>query len=165
MNKAELLVDRMKAARNWTLGLLEDIKDAAWFTMPAPNTTHVAWQVGHLAVSQVALVHVRCFDRPYDQCAPDGYRELFGKGSTPVAGSAAYPSIDDIRSAFDRLQDEVIQLVSGMSESSLAESIFGENHPMFSTKEGAIGTAVMHDTFHAGQIAILRRLAGKAPLR
>ena len=94
MNKAELLVDRMKAARNWTLGLLEDIKDAAWFTMPAPNTTHVAWQVGHLAVSQVALVHVRCFDRPYDQCAPDGSRAREGPN-------------DQLVNRIDRAGDEV----------------------------------------------------------
>lgn len=165
MTKNELLVDRLQSARNWTLSLLEDIEEPLWFEIPAAGVNHIAWQVGHLAVSQVALIHVRCFGRPADACGPAGFREKFGRGSTPVADPGRYPSISEIRSAFDGIHGEVIDLVRGMSDADLAGKTPGEPHPLFSTKEGAVGTAIIHEGFHAGQIAMLRRMAGKPPLR
>ena len=36
-------------ARSYTLGIINEIDEAAWFTMPPGCPTHVAWQVGHLA--------------------------------------------------------------------------------------------------------------------
>ena len=38
-------------------------------------------------------------------------------------------------------------------------------HPVFKTKLGAIDFSSQHELVHAGQIAMLRRLMGKAPLR
>lgn len=165
MNMNDFLRDRLTVARSWTMSLLEDIDESTWFDMPAPGTNHVAWQIGHLAASQVALIHVRCFGKDYDHCAPAGFREKFGKGSTPLADPSAYPSIADIRAAFDRIQTEALDLIAALSESDLDSPTGGEQHPLFSTKQGAIATAALHETFHAGQIALLRRLAGKPPLR
>ena len=165
MNKTEFLVDRLKAARGWTLGLLEDIEASAWFAMPGPGIGHVAWQVGHLTSSQVALIHVRCFDKSYDAVLPSGFREAFGKGSTPVASRGAYPAVAEIRTAFDRIQAEALELIAGMPETELALPPGSDPHPLFTTKRGAIATAALHETFHAGQIALIRRLSGKPPLR
>lgn len=165
MTKTELLVDRLQVARRWTKDLLADIDEGEWFNMPTAGVGHVAWQVGHLASSQVALIHVRCFGRDYEQCLPRRFREAFGRGSTPVAAAGQYPSIDEIRSAFDRIHAEAIQWVGGLPDADLGGPAGDEPHPFFNTKEGAIATAAMHETFHAGQIAILRRWAGKKPLR
>ena len=133
--------------------------------MPAPGINHVAWQVGHLAASQVALIHVRCFAKDYDHCAPAGFREKFGKGSSPLPDPSAYPAVADIRVAFGRIQAEAIDLIAAMSEADLNNPAGADPHPLFSTKQGAIATTALHETFHAGQIALLRRLAGKPPLR
>lgn len=165
MNMIEFLSDRLTVARAWTNDLLQDIDESTWFDMPAPGINHVAWQVGHLAASQVALIHVRCFAKDYDSCTPAGFREMFGKGSSPKADPSAYPGIADIRAAFDRIQAEAIELITTMPESDLNRPAGTEPHPLFSTRQGAIATAALHETFHAGQIALLRRLAGKPPLR
>lgn len=165
MHTLELLIDRLQVARNWTCNLLADIEEARWFDAPAPGAGHVAWQVGHLAASQVVLIHVRCFERTYTDHLSALFRDQFGRGSTPVANPAAYPPISDIRTAFDRIHRESIEMISGMNREELDSPTAGEPHPMFSTKAGAIGMAAMHETFHAGQIALIRRLAGKPPLR
>ena len=165
MTTLDLLIDRLHIARHWTANLLADIDEARWFDAPAPGAGHVAWQVGHLAASQVVLVHVRCFDRTYTDHLSAAFRDAFGRGSTPVANPAAYPPISDIRAAFERIHRESIELISGLNPAELDATVFGEAHPMFSTKGGAIGMAALHETFHAGQIALIRRLAGKAPLR
>lgn len=165
MKITDLLVDRLQTGRMWTNSLLADIEESRWFEMPHPGVGHVAWQVGHLAASQIVLIHVRCFGMAYTDVAPDSIRTTFARGSTPVADKSKYPSIAEIRALFDRVQNDVIHRVSGMSESELDEQAGAEPHPMLKYKAGAIAMAAMHETFHAGQIAMIRRIFGKAPLR
>jgi len=165
MQMRDYVVDRLEAARNWTDRLVADIGPDRWFEMPAAGVGHVAWQLGHLAVSQVALVHVRCFDKPVADCIDPDLVKTFGRGSTPVAQADAYPSAADIRALFDRTQREVIEMVRTMTDADLDAQAGTDPHPMFTTKAGAIGTAAIHEGFHAGQIAMMRRLWGKAPLR
>jgi hypothetical protein len=161
----EQLQVQLRTARQWTNSLLADIAESEWFTPPRAGLGHAAWQVGHLAVSQVALVHGRCFGKAMSDHLPESYKALFGRGSTPVAEQAKYPPIAEIRSAFDRVQAESLQLVGRMSEADLSAATIGDPHPLFSTKGGAAAMAAMHETFHAGQIAMIRRFAGKSPLR
>lgn len=165
MNRLELLVDRLQIARQWTNSLLADIEESRWFDMPHPGVGHVAWQVGHLAASQIVLVHVRCFDMAYTDVAPDAIRTTFARGSTPVADKSKYPSIGEIRSLFASVQDDVIRRISSMPDSELDKQAGADPHPMLKDKAGAIAMVAMHETFHAGQIAMIRRIFGKAPLR
>ena len=133
--------------------------------MPAPGVGHVAWQLGHLAVSQIALVHHRCLGKPVDACIDPALRESLGKGSTPIADPSKYPSIAEIKALFDKTQEQVIATIRNMSDEELDAPAGTEPHPLFSTKGGALGTAAMHEAFHAGQIAMSRRIWGKKPLR
>lgn len=165
MDTIGLLVERLQTARKWTTNLLEDVEEANWFDPPGRNLGHVAWQVGHLASSQIILIHMRCFDKKYDDCAPAEYAKLFGRGSVPVADSQAYPPIPQLREFFERMERECVEMISRMPASELDKPAGAEPHPMFTHKAGAIGMAAMHECFHAGQIALIRRLRGKAALR
>lgn len=165
MKKIDLLIDRLQTARKWTQSLLEDIDETTWYDMPGEGIGHVAWQVGHIAASQVSLIHVRCFERSFEDCLSEAFLKTFGKGSTPTAERSMYPAVSDIRASFERVQSESVELVGGLSESALDEPAGTAPHPLFRSKEGAILTAAMHETFHAGQLAMIRRLAGKPPLR
>lgn len=165
MTITDLLVERLMLARKWTELLLADIEEFRWFEMPCSPTGHVAWQVGHLAASQIVLVHHRCGDRPLAEALPEAIRLMFGRGSTPVADPTRYPPISEIRSLFERTQQEVIGMVRRFSVTDLESPAGTEPHPMFTTKAGAISMAFMHETFHGGQIAMLRRAFGKAALR
>lgn len=163
MDAIVLLKDRLTLARKWTNDLIADIDESQWFFQPGPGLGHVAWQLGHLAASQIVLVHMRCFGRKFEDCAPADYMGTFARGSTPVADPSKYPSIKMIREFFNRTQAEVLDKVSGLSAADLDQAT--EPHPMFTNRGGAIGMAAMHETFHAGQIAMIRRLMGKTFLR
>jgi len=165
MNRKELLADRLDVARRWTQDLLDHTERTHWFRMPGDQIGHIAWQMGHLAVSQVALIHVRCFGLEEAEHITPEQKKLFGRGSTPVADMGAYPSLDEITALFDRIQTESLGLIRGMDEATLDEPTGDPPHPLFATRAGAIGTAAMHESFHTGQIAIIRRLAGLKPLR
>ena len=165
MKPQDFLIDRLESARRWTRSLIADVSTDRWYEMPAPGVGHLVWQLGHLAVSQVALIHMRCFDRPFDAVLTLQHRDAFGRGSTPVPDASRYPSIEKVRELFDQMQHESIELIRTISEAELDQPAGTEPHPHFATKAGAINTAAVHEGFHADQIAVMRRLWGHAPLR
>lgn len=165
MTIIDLLVNRMEAARNWTLQLLSDTEESRWFEPPAPGVQHLAWQVGHLAASQCVLVHGRCFGVQAADHLPAGFVERFGRGSKPSGNRGDYPSIAEIRAVFDRIHAEALSKMRSIAPSELTAATHGPAHPMFENKGQCLAMASMHEAFHAGQIALTRRIFGKAPLR
>jgi DinB superfamily len=163
MDAITLLKDRQTFARKWTNDLIADIDESLWFTPPGQHLGHVAWQLGHIAASQIVLVHMRCFGRPFGDCAPADYMGTFARGSKPVPDPSKYPPIPVIREFFNRTQADVMDRISTLTPADLDQPT--EPHPMFTNRGGAIGMVVTHEAFHAGQIALIRRLMGKQFLR
>lgn len=167
MNQRENLLDDIRTARLYTKDLLGHVEKDFWFWQPTEGVTHIAWQVGHLAVAQysLALKRVRG-EKPEDgELLPPEFRRLFGKGSTPVPDSAKYPTPDEIRSVFVRVHKRVLEETGTLSEETLEETAGDPPHPMFKDKRGALRWSVQHEFIHAGQIGLLRRLLGATPLR
>ncbi len=165
MNMIDLLIDRVETARTWTCNLVEGVDASRWFEQPAPDVQHIAWQVGHLAASQVSLIHGRCCGKSPEAHLPATFTEQFGRGSRPTAAAAAYPPIAEIRRVFDGVHAEAIALIRTLPEEELDAPTAGGPHPMFVTKGQCIAMAAMHESFHAGQIALMRRIFGMPPLR
>ena len=167
MTDRDGLLNDIRKARFYINDLLGHVDDGDWFRQPSEGVTHIAWQVGHLAVAQYGLALNRLRgERPEDEeLIPASFRQQFGKGSVPVPDPAAYPPIEEIRAVFDRVHQQVLDEVGRVSEASLDEPTEGPPHPAFDTKRGALAWCVMHEFIHAGQIALLRRLFGSAPLR
>ena len=161
----DLLIERLVAARRWTTNLLADIEESRWFECPAPGIQHVAWQMGHLAASQAVLIHNRCLNIPVAEVVPESFTKQFGRGSKPVGIAAEYPPLLEIRRMFDGVQEDCLTRIRQMTQSDLELPAYGDPHPMFAKRGEAVGMAAMHEAFHAGQIALTRRLFGKAALR
>lgn len=166
MTAAQLLVEQIQGTRDWTLKLLADFQGAEWGFQPQPGLAHATWIVGHLASSQNVLLFRRCLGRSE---MDDGFAAHFPIGGpVPSVGEHAYPSISEIRKQFDRMQELTLSAVAGLSDGKLAEAAFGAEgkpHPHYGTVAGAISHMARHEAFHAGQLAMIRRLLGKSFLR
>ena len=55
MSRISEVLDRIKGVRKYTLSLVDAVPESQWFRQPAEGVTHVAWQVGHLAMAQYRL--------------------------------------------------------------------------------------------------------------
>jgi hypothetical protein len=164
--RLELAAARIRGAREYTLTLLGDLEPGDWFWNPSPAVTHLAWQVGHLAFAQYGLVLFRQRGRlPIDADLMSGrFRKTFSRGSTPVADPAAYPDIDEIRATFDRVHQQAMLELVAMSADGLDDAVEAP-YAVWPTRFGALLFAADHEMLHAGQIGLLRRLMGKAPIR
>jgi hypothetical protein len=157
-------IEQIRFARWYTSELLSDIPLDQWFQMPAVDSTHVAWQAGHLAFAQHALCIMRQRpERPEDeQLIPAAFRQLFGRNSLPSADPAAYPSAAEIRATFDRVHDHVLHEIADFDPASLNAPGL-KPHRFCKTRLDSLFWCSQHELVHAGQIALLRRLLGKSP--
>ncbi len=166
MSRLQLARDQIAFARTYTLDLLDTIPVADWFRMPAEGVTHVAWQVGHLAMAQYRIVFERVRGaRPEDEALiPADYLRLFLRDSVPDPDPAKYPSPAEIRGVFDRVHVAVLAyLDAGVPDDVLDDTILTP-HRLFKTRIDILRWCAAHEMLHAGQIGLLRRLFGQRPV-
>ena len=166
MSRIQSVVAQMQTVRGYTENLLAQVDEADWFRSVEGGVTHIAWQVGHIAVAEhfLAMRRIRGRDQADEELIPKSFQELFKKGSNGNPAPNACPSTAEIRDVFDRVHSQAIRELEGVSEEVLDE-VTKPPHPMFKTKLGALLWAPQHEMLHAGQIGLLRRLFGHPPVR
>ncbi len=75
-----------------------------------------------------------------------------------------YPPIDEIRQVFDSVHVHALRELAGYTDEELDVKL-PEPHAVFDTKLGSIFFCSAHEMLHAGQIGLIRRQLGKAPMR
>ena len=165
-NRLETAIDRIRFSRLYTSRFLAGLPDEEWFWCPHEFTTHIGWQVGHIALAQynLCLRRVRGRTAEDEALVSDSFIEAFKLGSQPVADPTKNPPLPEIRRVFDAVQQQAIDELSRRSEAELDVPV-EQPHPAFKTKLAAVEYAPQHELVHAGQIALLRRLMGKPALR
>jgi uncharacterized damage-inducible protein DinB len=165
-NRLAAAVDQLETSRRYTKQFLSDLAPEEWFWHPHGFVTHVAWQVGHLAYVEYGLClrRVRGRTAADESLISDAFIQPFQKGSTPQAGAERYPSLGEIQHVLDAVHAQTLAELTERSDEEL-DVPTDPPHPVFKTKLGAVAWCPLHELVHAGQIALLRRLMGKPPLR
>ena len=161
-----LALQQIEFARAYMLGILAEIDEAEWFTLPAGCPTHAAWQVGHLAMAEYGLCLYRMRGRqPVDlELMTGSFRKQFSRGSVPEADASKYPLPAEIRATLDRVHAQVVKEASGFTAEQLRVPV----EPPFAVEATKLGSLLFcshHEMLHAGQMGLLRRLLGKQSIR
>ncbi len=158
--------NHLASAREYTLSLLEGLSDDDWFWMPDPPVSHIAWQVGHIAMAQYGLTLFRQRGRSDidPTLIPNRFRKRVMKGSQPSANRDDYLEPAEILAVLDRVNRQMLAEIDSFDGPQLDEPV---DMPWsgFPTRYGALLFAASHEMLHAGQIGMLRRLMKKTPLR
>ncbi len=164
--RVQIALDQICAARQYTLQTIADIDDDQWFHVPQGVTTHVAWQVGHLAMAEYGLALFRQRGRlPVDsELMSSAFRKKFSRGSQPESDPAAYPAVEEIRHVLDRVHQQVQQELPEFDEAALDAAVEAP-YAAYANRFGALLFCAHHEMLHAGQIGLLRRMMGKPVLR
>jgi DinB family protein len=162
----QLALRQIEFARSYTHSILAEIGDAEWFVMPPGCPTHVAWQVGHLAMAEYGLCLYRVRGRqPIDlELMTSSFRKQFSRGTVPQADAGQYPSAAEIRATLDRVHAQVLREAPSFTAAQLQEPV-DMPYAVEATKLGGLLFCSHHEMLHAGQLGLLRRLLGKQPVR
>ena len=166
MSRISSVLEQIKTARAYTESLLDGLEPDDWFRQPSEGITHIAWQVGHLGAAEyfLTLNRIRGPEAEDAELISEKFLKLFGKGSVPEADPGSYPGAEEILETARRVHNRAVEELGRLSEAVLDEPV-DTPHAMFSTKYGALAFCSLHEMLHAGQIGLLRRLLGNAPLR
>lgn len=165
MNRLESAIEGLKAARRYTLGLLEQTKSDDWFKLPN-GVSHIGWQVGHIASAQfwLALVRIRGKRPSDDDLLPPGFAQMFGRSSTPAVDAGQYPNPDQLRAILERIHLQALSELATVTDDELDAPTDQPPHPIAKTKLQCILWCGNHEMVHAGQIGLIRRELGYPPI-
>jgi hypothetical protein len=142
---------------------LSDLEDADLLVRPAAGANHIAWQVGHLILSESGMIQKELPDAAYPEL-PAGFAEQHGKttqAQDPPAGFAAKAVYLDL---IDKTRKATVAALSKLSDADLDRPTTGRMAP-FAPTLGAIFLLVSnHALMHAGQFSVVRRKLGKPVL-
>lgn len=166
MTQGDALADQIERTREWTWKLLEDLEGEDWSYQPRPGLAHPLWLCGHLTCAQHLLVHVRCLGQ---SALEEEFTAHFPiRGPVKSVREHDYPSAERVLTDMADVHRKTLTAIRGMSDELLREPAFGKDgqvHPHYSDKRGAVAHCSRHEAFHAGQLALIRRLLGKPFLR
>jgi hypothetical protein len=162
MSRLREALDQIDFTRRYLLDRL-DTPAADWFTVPPGGVSHVAWQVGHLAMAGYRLCLERLRPRtPADEeLIPDAFLQTFGRESLPTGATGFTPG--QIRAVFDRVHARVMAEVAEYPDADLDLPPL-KPHPLFATRIAGLRYAALHEMIHCGQIAMIRRMLGQKPV-
>ncbi len=166
MHMLEAAIGQIQFARRYTLELLEATPKDLWFRFPEGLATNIAWQIGHLTVSQYGLLMFRMRGRDPDdlQLIPGRFRKAYGRESTPSPDPAGQSTADELLERMGRVFDLAMGEIAGIQADVLLEPV-EMPYAAYPIKLGAILFCPLHEHIHAGQIGLLRRSLGLQPVR
>lgn len=135
-------------------GIVGDFTDSDW-QVHDPAGHDPRWLVGHLAVTRRRLLALVGLEQ-----AAEPWEAHYGRGTSP----AAVPADQDPRALVQALHAAHRTLAGhwdALTPEFLAKPL-GRTLPDGSeTVGGALGFLAWHESYHLGQLGLLRRLAGK----
>ena len=150
----------LEFARGYTLWLLDGTPEADWHRTPPGAATSVAWQVGHLAFAEHRLILERVCGLPEaGGVLPTKYFTLFGRGS--AAGDC--PPAGELRAALAAVHARGLAQLRARPGLDLGAPP-ATPHRFCKTVGECLRWCSHHETVHAGQVGLLRRLLGHPPL-
>ena len=152
----------LENGKGWTMGLINDMKDAP-LTQPTPNGgNHPLWVLGHIVRAESDLLDGFILGQP--NRFPE--LECFAMGTHPSTDASDYPSMDELLVKFEEIRSATLAHLETLSENDLdAKSHAPEEYgPLFGTVGACFAAMGTHMAFHTGQVADARRAAGREPL-
>lgn len=161
-------VDAVRQALLSTQSLLtwfiSDLSNADLVVRPVSGANHIAWQLGHLIVSERGLTkQVPGAESAYPELPP-GFAEKHGMDRQASDNPADYCTKEEYLDAFSKTRQATIALVEKLSDADLDRPTEG-NMAKFAPTLGALFLLVSnHSLMHGGQFSVVRRKLGKPVL-
>ncbi|MFV2068987.1 MAG: DinB family protein [Pirellulales bacterium] len=154
----------LETSKNFTLALIDDMKDAPLIQPTSKGGNHPLWILGHWTYAESNIVNhiILGKENPLIE-----WKEMFGSSHEPVAEADRYLPWDEVRQKFDEVRAQTMSVLEGLSDGGLDQP--SKNCPpgrerFLGTVGGCFLMLTLHPVMHHGQVADARRMAGRKPL-
>jgi len=128
-----------------------DLSHDESLVQPRPGGNCANWVLGHIVATRGAALRLVGEDPIWNETESAPYR----RGSSPITGRDGARPFAEILAALDRSQERLMAGLERMADAGLG-SVESEGSPAAN-----LAGLQFHEAYHAGQLGILRRMAGK----
>ncbi|MGV3485188.1 MAG: DinB family protein [Planctomycetaceae bacterium] len=137
----------------------DDLSDAELMHRPGPGCNHLAWQLGHLIVSEVSLLNSVCPGAGAE--LPAGFADRYKKETAGNDSPQAFDTKDEYLRLLELNQAAALKAISEVSDARLEEPAPESLRAMFPTVAAVLILIATHGLMHAGQFVPVRRALSK----
>ena len=124
-----------------------------------PTDNHLAWTIGHLALSNAWFRSLVDGSKPD---LPENFDALFGGKSTPKPDAKAYPALAELKRHYAQQFDKLLSAIEKTSDADLAKPCMSDSGGFASDRLEAADRTAWHEGWHGGQVSSMRRALGLA---
>jgi hypothetical protein len=124
----------------------------------APNP--LAWQLGHLACTEEDVAGLFGAGSVPAPLVPDSVRAVCATGSPAPTAGIQYPPLAVLWTLLDRTHERLLAILEAASPAELDRPARVPNRYFHSLSQG-VYEAALHENYHVGEIAALRKVLGK----
>jgi len=161
--KIIVLKDQILLAKEKTENLIVDIPFEKWNETPEIIKSNINWQIGHIILANYlhGVASISGVDSEFSKKVkvPD-YIKFYGPKSNPSDFENEKPSAKKLLDAFQYICSATLRNLENISEIDLDKDTEVPN-PSVKNKYQALKLLSQHQSWHNGQIAILKRILGK----
>lgn len=137
---------------------LDGVTDEQARVLPPQGGSSLLWVAGHIVSTRMALLEL-IGGEPFWS---EDRRAAFRRGSTP-SEVPDLPTLDELRADFRRSQEPVVAALAVLTPERLAEpATFSPTNDPEETVGTLLAALAFHESYHCGQLGVLRRTAGLA---
>jgi hypothetical protein len=138
---------------------LGDLTDAEILQRSVPHANHVAWQLGHLILSETRLVDTAAPGSMPQ--LPAGFVERHMKDTAASNNPADFLTKDEYFDLLKTVRTGTLNALDSATEADFNKPVSGRVPPFVKRAGDCFVTAAGHWVLHAGQWVVLRRHLGR----
>lgn len=162
MNTVDAICAPLQETQKFINYFLGDLSDADFLVRPVEGANHVAWQLGHLILTERTLSDQDpAFVYP---AIPAGFDKGYTKETAALEPATGFLSREAYLKLFNETRDATIAGVKKLSAETLDKPLTGPAAAWAPNLAGLLTLTATHTMMHGGQFSVIRRKLGKPVL-
>jgi hypothetical protein len=162
MNAITAIGTALKSSQGLLTWYLADLSDTDLLVRPVPEANHIAWQVGHLILTECSLAaHLPTAGYP---TLPEGFAAQHTKEMATREPATGFLGREAYGTLFNEAREATLRGLASLSETDLDRPITGPMASLAPTLGALLLLESDHTLMHAGQFSVVRRKLGKPVL-
>lgn len=161
MTAKDAIRETINMCREVTLAYVQDLSDADLLLRSVPGANHIAWQLGHLIVSEHDMLTTLGYDMPP---LPAGFADAYHPDAAKSDAPARFHSKAEYLALMKQVREAALAALAA-TPANVLEQPGPESMRAYAPTVWAVFMVLgTHELMHAGQFVPVRRKLGKPPL-
>ncbi|EMI45872.1 DinB family protein [Rhodopirellula sp. SWK7] len=159
MNAFDILKQTYSTSQMVLTSYVSDLTGAELLTRPGEGCNHIAWQLGHLIVSEGSLLD--SIIPGHSITLPEGFAENHSRENVASDDASQFATTEEYLALFAQLKEATFAAIDSLSVEDLDKPAPEHLAKMFPTLGSILVLVTTHPMMHVGQVVPVRRKLGK----